>query len=136
MTNREIAEQIVRDWCEVYLEMIVDSFGEMSGSAIHMSDAITAALDAKLPPPGHIITDDGTVRKVLGTLPVTADGRVLGDWASVFVHQLNGDIGAGCTRTTTYSWTATTPGRAVNQPYAANTCYSTREAAEAARAKP
>lgn len=30
------------------------------------------------PPPGHIIDESGTVRKVLGTLPITGCGSVLG----------------------------------------------------------
>lgn len=52
MTNREIAEQIVRDW------------PEGMGCSEYFVDAIIAALNAKLPPPGHILTDDGTVREV------------------------------------------------------------------------
>jgi hypothetical protein len=43
-------------------------------------------------PPGHIIDDQGNVRKVLGTLPVTRDGvivmpgqKVYGDWGAPHV---------------------------------------------------
>ena len=35
-------------------------------------------IDAATPPPGHVIDDAGNVRKVLGTLPLTADGCVIG----------------------------------------------------------
>lgn len=36
-----------------------------------------------VPPPGHIIDDTGRVRRVLGTLPLTADGCVAGIGARV-----------------------------------------------------
>jgi hypothetical protein len=40
-------------------------------------EAMAAKAQAKAPP-GHIIDDQGNVRKVLGTLPITADGCVIG----------------------------------------------------------
>ena len=62
--------------------------------------------------PGHIIDEHGVERKVLGTLPLTADGCVVGDEAVVVD-----------------SWGT------VQIVYAAHEdlIYSTREAAEAAR---
>jgi hypothetical protein len=41
------------------------------------------ALEAKVPP-GHILDDTGTVRKVLGSLPMTADGCVVVAGATVY----------------------------------------------------
>jgi hypothetical protein len=82
VTNREIA------WGIVGLTTAHDD-----AKWERLQDAITSALDAKdashgvlsgtvavplmsLPPAGHIMESDGTVRKVLGTLPVTADGCI------------------------------------------------------------
>lgn len=39
--------------------------------------------------PGHILDDAGNVRKVLGALPVTDDGAVVGTGASVFTRRTN-----------------------------------------------
>jgi hypothetical protein len=54
-------------------------------------EAMQAKAQAKAPP-GHIIDDQGNVRKVLGTLPVTRDGvivmpgqKVYGDWGAPHV---------------------------------------------------
>jgi hypothetical protein len=38
----------------------------------------------KASPKGHVLTDDGTVRRVLGTLPVTGDGCVATESENVF----------------------------------------------------
>lgn len=35
------------------------------------------------PPPGHIIDDQGVTRKVLGTLPITEDGCVVGHGGAI-----------------------------------------------------
>ena len=91
-----------------------------------MEAAIVRALRAaRKAPPGHIIDDAGRVLKVSGTLPVTADGLIGGSMSPVWtivdgvVHRcylsMIGELGtkvfvAGTTR-----------------------CYSTREAAEAAK---
>lgn len=40
-------------------------------------------IEEGVPPPGHIIDDTGRVRRVLGTLPLTADGCVAGIGAKV-----------------------------------------------------
>lgn len=95
-----------------------------------------ALLAAHRPGEGCVIDDKGVERKVLGTLPLTADGCVIGDWATTFVRHLNEEIHQGTTRTVTYSWTTTTPGRKENLPYAADMCHSTRESASAAQEKP
>jgi len=79
------------------------------------------------------IDDEGKVRKVLGTLLLTADGCVLGDWARPFVLHQNGSIELGTTRTTTASWTNTATGRKANLRYGSLACYSTRESALAAK---
>jgi len=66
-----------------------------------------------------LLNEHGEVRKVLGTLPLTADGCVLGFGAAVFYPLA---IGVGTAQHGPYfPW----------GPLAE--CYSTREAAEAAR---
>ena len=90
---------------------------------------------ARLPDKGSIIDCTGevpVVRRVLGTLPITKDGCVLGDWSHPHVHILSGEVVGGTTRTTTFAWTPTTPGRKENKAYEASMCYSTPEAAKAA----
>lgn len=82
-----------------------------------------ALADARKAPPGHIIDDHGVVRRVLGTLPVTADGCVVGNG-----HQP--------------LWWRTAAGRLASsdETYMIETCcggikyaYSTAEAAESAK---
>jgi hypothetical protein len=69
-TNAEIANDL----------MLATIRGEASFRA-----SVVAALDAKdaavKVPLGHIMDDTGTVRKVLGTLPLTVDGCLIGDGA-------------------------------------------------------
>lgn len=68
----------------------------------------------KCAPAGHIIDDQGVVRRVLGTLPVTADGCVVGDGCTVFREDANYekmnrprfyefDVGRNRTRVATWS---------------------------------
>lgn len=84
------------------------------------------------PPPGHILTDDGTVRKVLGTLPVTADGVVCGRGAELY----SPDGGGGpCPDGHSKMYVQDTTSYP-EAHYFIGGWYSTREAAEAARAKP
>lgn len=53
--------------------------------------ALLAAYDegvkAATPPKGHILDDTGTVRRVLGALPLTADGCVVGIRARLHYHE-------------------------------------------------
>ncbi len=70
------------------------------------------------------ITDSGEVRKVLGTLSVTADECIIGD-GDVTVYILRGDQ-------VVRTWTTATDPRLVGRPLRRE-CYSTAEAAEAAR---
>jgi len=87
------------------------------------------AMDARVPipfvsptpPSGCVRTPDGRDVRVLGTLPMTADGCVVGDGARLF-----SDVGDVRTHICTSAW--------ASPPFPANDgWYSTREAAEAAR---
>lgn len=81
-------------------------------------------------PPGHILDEFGVVRRVLGTLPVTADGCVVGTDAIVYSF-------------TSPSWppsptsgidTRRCPGLIVGESVVRwHECYSTRDAALAAK---
>ncbi len=81
-------------------------------------------------PKGHVKLDDQRVVKVLGTLPMTADGCVLGGSVTVYAHYC-GDILDGYSPKQTcrfyddgsVSWVES------------SVCYSTRESALAAQAK-
>lgn len=48
------------------------------------------------PKPGHIIDDQGIERRVIGTLPITADGCVVGDvpddGATVYYAEADGTV--------------------------------------------
>lgn len=98
-----------------------------------LAELIAAALRAAATVPEGYVRTGTTDHKLLGTLPMTADRCVIGDWATPFVLHLSGDVHQGTTRTITYSWTDTTPGRRENRPYDGSLCFSTREAAEAAK---
>lgn len=81
-----------------------------------------------LVPPGHVITPDGEVRKVLGTLAMTKDGVVVGNHATVWVSYADEVVSLrvdniGCTDRCDSD----------EAFWEAGECYSTREAAEAAR---
>ena len=105
------------------------------------SSIANALLAASKPPPGHIIDENG-VRKVLGTLPLTADGCVAIPFISVVYHpehpsrsldvdvcndEVIGQVSVPSSDGEFVEW----------HEYAIGDCYSTREAAEAAReAKP
>jgi hypothetical protein len=81
----------------------------------------------RVPPPGHIIDDKGTVRRVLGTLPVTADGSIACQDAVVW-HPINGacyPVPDGLNvAAKVYGGSTLVP---------VSECFATREAAEAAR---
>lgn len=104
------------------------------------------------PPPGHIIDDTGVVRKVLGTLPLTADGCVVMMGEEVFhpeqdpsfhleVMPLHPDtepdkdfpIPEDCEYIGHYSYYERDTGFSQYESYDVRSCYSTSEAAEAAR---
>lgn len=53
---------------------------------------IESALKSMLPPEGSVLTPDGVMRKVLGTLPITADGCFVGDRASVLMPLQNHEL--------------------------------------------
>ena len=76
-------------------------------------------------PPGHIIDDQGNVRKVLGTLPVTRDGCVIGDDCKIFIHDeyVNSEVFRSPRGKVERDW----------MPYMPHKAFSTRAAAEAAR---
>ena len=97
-----------------------------------ITEAIQAERDAR-PPKGHVLTDDGVARRVLGELPVTADGCVIGRRVSVFSVYWSypgSDVAEVCYDSEL--WRVHGPR---TQSFDASTCYSTREAAEAAKNK-
>ncbi len=92
----------------------------------------TALLAASKPPPGHIIDDTGTVRKVLGTLPLTADGCVIGPVEGTYARVWNNDQWSN--NAELYIRDDGRWGAMFGPQWRPlECCYSTREAAEAAR---
>jgi len=83
---------------------------------------IIHALTHSRPPAGFVRDDAGVDRRVLGTLPVTADGCVAGDGARIIFPQLDGSLN--------YEHVCT---RGVLGPIQSG--FSTPEAAEAAAEK-
>ena len=71
MTDEQTAAECLRYVKDNYM------FDEMHAAIVRALQA------ARTPPPGHIIDATGVVRKVLGMLPVTADGCVAGHGAVV-----------------------------------------------------
>lgn len=79
------------------------------------------------------VTDDGEVRAVIGTLPVTADGYVVAHGTELWTIEA-GQVYRGRDDCWCYAWFDTippTPDSSYRRPY--NLCYSTRAAAEAAK---
>jgi hypothetical protein len=123
VTNQEIAEKIMANPCVWNPADGDNPYGSVDLDWIR--DAITAALDAARPPAGHIMESDGTVRKVLGTLPVTADGYAVGKdaviyWSNAagYIHEMHVDERLNVTN---------------GMLAISGDCYSTRELAEAAQ---
>lgn len=114
MTDEQTATEIMR------------TFYDDDGPSMHA--AIVRALQAaRTPPPGHIIDDAGVVRKVMGTLPMTADGCVVGDAAHLWTNN------AGEVNALRADAIGATEFGEDGDFYEAAECYSTREAAEAAK---
>ena len=93
-------------------------------------------------PPGHIIDDAGVVRKVLGTLPITKDGVASMPGSFVYAKWWNGTVAKGFVRHEIHGLetvcfvemtTTTDDGRTIGVRTFLSDCFSTREAAEAAK---
>jgi len=85
------------------------------------------------PPAGHIMESDGTIRKVIGTLPLTTDGAVVGNGAYLW-NFLPGAKGRDDDRPMRVCYRVMPimdPDEYTSGPMR---MWSTREAAEAARA--
>lgn len=129
------------DWANQAAHIIMQNDG-IQPSQYPLYEAIVAGLaaahargmaDAARVPEGCVRTADGVDRKVLGTLPITADGCVPGLGASVSWPGYGEEyVYDGHVR---YSlvWAASIP---VESSTPVRDCYSTREAAEAALTQP
>jgi len=69
---------------------IVDHHWTKYGDFAVRQQAIEAITDALTIPAGHVRTPDGVDRKVLGTLPVTADGVIAGSGAALYWNHGDG----------------------------------------------
>lgn len=88
-----------------------------------LHDEIAAAIDAAGVPKDFVRTDDGQVRKVLGTLSMTQDGCVIGTEAFVWTME--------CANPAGFGWRVLNGAENRN---AAKKGYSTLDAAKAAKA--
>lgn len=87
MTNEELADKAIRQW-----ERLNKCFISGNASGI-LKQCILGALVGKNVPPDHVRGDDQVDRQLLGTLPITADGCVMGECAKVFCDCGCGFIG-------------------------------------------
>ena len=134
-TKRDVVESIGRAYARGY------EAGREQGRA-----------EANAPIPlGHIKDDKGVVRRVLGTLPVTKDGVVAMPGTEVFhpdqdtqfhLEVMRCDwtwvddefpLPEGCEYVAHYSYYEHDTGFSARETYDVGACYSTREAALAAR---
>lgn len=135
MTNRELAHSIRLQLENTGRYGPIDAVDPHDGSVQRAVEAIlTAALDAARPPAGHIMESDGTVRPMARgfdgqptKLDVTHDGFVVGNGAKLWRYnkareeiELH-EAGWYDRRSDRITWTP-------------EVCWTTREAAEAARA--
>lgn len=103
--------------------------------------ALLAAYDegvkAATPPKGHVLDDTGTVRRVLRTLPLTADGCVAIPMVDVVYHPCHPertlDVDVENSEVFGQLSTPRTDGALDWRSYPIGECYSTSEAAESAR---
>lgn len=97
-----------------------------------MEDAYRTGLTSNAevrPPPGHVLLPDGRCVRVLGELPMTADGCVIGRNARLWLDLPDVTAYCGEVFCDPIVWQADGPSACVEP----NQCYSTREAALAAR---
>lgn len=101
-----------------------------------MSDRELDAAVANIPPKGCVITDDGKIRRVLGALPMTADGCVVGVgqvslWCPSFMSSI-GKTETYQSRSGTcrfYYASTSVPGLNTWADVPVEQCYSTKESA-------
>jgi len=117
-------EKRIRQYLHAYDNGQVD-LNEESLAAL-----IRAAVAEVTPPKGHVLTDDGKVRKVLGTLPLTADGCVVGEDAVCWRDKSRSLTGEVRQDSLVLCWGVYEMGNGIRT--SAASWYSTREAAEAA----
>lgn len=113
----EQAELVVWNWC---VANGID-YPYRKTLAECVAQALSAAATA---PAGNVIDDKGVVRRVLGTLPVTADGCVIGQHADVWFTDDDGVI-----RNAEVTPPVADSGESSYFLYG-HDCYSTRESAE------
>lgn len=135
MDFRDTAIEIAGSIKEQLIDWYPNGTNGMDGLDRLRNQIESTLLAAATVPPGHVRVGTEDMR-LLGTLPKTQDGAVIGDWAKPHVLHVNGEVHQGVARTTNYSWTTTLPGRKENKAYAADLCYSTEAAALAAKGAP
>ena len=136
VTGKEPVDNAINDVLKKSLAELVNGGASLESVSMDALQAIYAAgvkagEDKATPPPGHII-DNGVVRKVLGTLPLTADGCVIGNKAWLW-NIFPGAKGRDDDRPMRVCYKPvpiTDPDAYTDGPMQ---MYSTREAAEAAR---
>lgn len=115
------------------MDAVMDVFGRHGVSAQKPgvdTALVEIILSATRPAPGYIRTSQGPDMRLLGALPVTADGCVMGDWASVFVRIGEYTTGVGPVRSFAYVWTPVDGGRNERRGYPASECFSSSTAAK------
>lgn len=106
-----------------------------------LEDRIASALASERSKFAAFADEKGEPRKVLGTLPLTADGAIAMPGSFVYAKWWNGNVARGFVRHEAHGHetccfvemtTTTDDGRCVGIRSFLSDCYSTREAAEAA----
>jgi len=146
-TPKEIAEGIVwmirLSFLELNASMSVVELAKHNADMKEAVDSIAAAIQAERdantppavvwtckPPKGYVLTDDGVARRVLGELPMTADGCVVGDsWCGglFWIRGIHNDVVGPSHSESRVEFLGP------EQWHRPHNCYSTREAAEAAK---
>ena len=83
MSDEQIAMRIVSD-----AQYDDERYDEVSTDKLYAA-IVQALRDARKAPRGHIIDDQGVVRKVLGTFVLTDEGCVVGNGAKVYLMSDN-----------------------------------------------
>jgi len=107
----------------------LDSLDTASRGHLVQMIATTLASHAR-PAAGYIREATGPDRKVLGTLPLTGDGCVLGDMASAWMLPTSGEVRE------VKNIVPCAPYALTMRPFNLSAVYSTKKAAEAARLTP
>jgi len=87
---REIVNKYIGGEMTDWLKQMTEAFAAALAEARSTPKPAAEVVDALEVPEGYVRTSDGVVRKLIGTLPLTLDGCLVGDNAEVWINYFGG----------------------------------------------